>query len=126
MKDDLSPRGGSRGRLRNALVVAQVAVSLLLLVGAGLVIRSLESARTADAGFDASNVASVSLDLKPSGYDAHTGRAFYQTLLDTVRAQPGVESAALTAALPLTLVDNSSVDTVIEGRQPARARTCVS
>jgi len=118
MKDDLSPRGGSRGRLRNVLVVSQVAISLLLLVGAGLVIRSLESARTADAGFDPRNVASVSVDLRPSGYDGTRGRAFYQTLLDTVRAQPGVESAALTAGLPLTLVDNSSVDTVIEGHHP--------
>jgi predicted permease len=118
MKDDLSPRGGSRGRLRNVLVVAQVAVSLLLLVGAGLVIRSLESARSADAGFDARNVGSVSLDLKPSGYDGTRGRSFYQTLLDTVRAQPGVESAALTAALPLTLVDGNSVDALIEGHDP--------
>ena len=118
MKDDLSPRAGSRGWLRNALVVAQVAVSLLLLVGAGLVIRSLESARTADAGFDARNVASLSLDLKTSGYDDIRARAFYQTLLDTVRAQPGVEAAALTAVLPLTLVDGNSVDAVIEGRPP--------
>jgi len=118
MKDDLSPRGGSRGRLRNMLVVSQVAVSLLLLVGAALVIRSLESARTADAGFDPRNVGSVSLDLKPSGYDAIRGRSFYQTLLDTVRAQSWVESAALTAILPLTLVDSNSVDAVIEGHNP--------
>jgi predicted permease len=118
MKDDLSPRGGSRGRLRNVLVVSQVAVSLLLLIGAGLVIRSLESARTADVGFDARDVASVSFDLRPSGYDSTRGRAFYQRLLDTVRAQAGVESAALTATLPLTLVDGNSVDTVVEGYHP--------
>ena len=120
MKDDLSPRGGSRGRLRNVLVVSQVAVSLLLLVGAALVLRSLESARTADPGFDARNVASLSFDLRPSGYDAERGRAFYQRLLDTVRAQAGVESAALTASLPLTLVDGNSVDTVVEGYQPGQ------
>ncbi len=120
MKDDLSPRGGSRGRLRNALVVSQVAVSLLLLVGAGLVLRSLEAARTANTGFDSRNVASVSLDVKPSGYDEARGRAFYQQLLDTVRAEPGIESAALTAVLPLTLVDNISRDTAIEGRTPRK------
>ena len=120
MKDDLSPRGGSRGRLRNVLVVSQVAVSLLLLVGAGLVIRSLESARTANVGFDARNVASVSFDLRPSGYDATRGRAFYQRLLDTVRAQAAIESAALAASLPLTLVDTNSVDTVVEGYHPGQ------
>jgi predicted permease len=120
MKDDLSPRGGSRGRLRNVLVAAQVAVSLLLLVGAGLVIRSFEAARTAEVGFDARNVASVSFDLTPSGYDGIRGRAFYQRLLDTIRAQAGVESAALTAALPLTLVEGNSVDAVVENFQPLR------
>jgi macrolide transport system ATP-binding/permease protein len=115
MKDDLSPRGGSRGRLRNALVVAQVAVSLLLLVGAGLVIRSLESARTARIGFDPNGVASLSLDLTPSGYDAVRGRAFYQRLLDAISRQPGVESVALTATLPLSFVDSNAVTTDVDG-----------
>jgi macrolide transport system ATP-binding/permease protein len=117
MKDDLSPRGGSRGRLRNALVVAQVAVSLLLLVGAGLVVRSLEAAKTANTGFDSRNVASVSLDLQPSGYGETTGRELYKKLLDIVRIEPGIESAALAAQLPLTLVDGNSLDSVIEGRE---------
>jgi predicted permease len=116
MKDDLSPRGGSRGRLRNALVVAQVAVSLMLLVGAGLVVRSLEAAKTANTGFDSSNVASVSLDLQPSGYDEDAGRELYKRLLDHIRSEPGIESAAIAAQLPLTLVDGNSLDTVIEGR----------
>ncbi len=120
MKDDLSPRGGSRGRMRNALVVAQVAVSLLLLVGAGLVLRSLDAARRANTGFDERNVASVTVDVKPSGYDEVRGRAFYQELLDTVKAEPGVESAALASDLPLTLVDGSSSDTAIEGRPPRK------
>ena len=116
MKDDLSPRGGSRGRVRNALVVAQVAVSLLLLVGAGLVIRSLESARTAKTGFDSNHVASVSVDLTPNGYDATSGRVFYPAAArDDPRGRPGVESAALTAVLPLTLVDSNSVETEVEG-----------
>ena len=120
MKDDLSPRGGSRSRVRNGLVVAQVAVSLLLLVGAGLVLRSLESARTANVGFDARQVASVSIDLTPNGYDASRGREFYQRLLEAIRRQPGVESAALTGVLPLTLVDSNSVQTNVEGYAPRR------
>src|SRR6185436_9819735 len=120
MKDDLSPRGGSRGRLRDALVVAQVAVSLLLIVGTGLVVRSLRAAQTADTGFDARNVASLALDVKPSGYDEDRGRAFYQRLLDTARADPGVESAALASALPLMLVDGSSHALEIDGVPPQR------
>ena len=119
MKDDLSPRGGSRGRLRDTLVVAQVAVSLLLLVGTGLVVRSLRAAQTADTGFDARNVALVSVDVKPSGYDTERGRAFYQRLLDTVRADPDVESAAVASDLPLTLVEGSSHALEIDG-MPAR------
>jgi predicted permease len=120
MKDDLSPRGGSRGRLRDALVVAQVAVSLLLLVGTGLVVRSMRAAQTSDTGFDARNVASVSLDVKPSGYDDDRGRAFYQRLLDTVRADPDVESAALASQLPLTFVDNVSHGLEVDGVPPRR------
>ena len=56
IKADLSPRGPGRGRVRMALVVSQVAVSVLLLVGAGLVSRSLDATRQADPGFDASDV----------------------------------------------------------------------
>ena len=86
MKDDLSPRGGSRGRMRSALVVAQVAVSLLLLVGAGLVVRSLEAARTANVGFDERHVTAVTVDLRSSGYDE---RARTGVLRATARCTPG-------------------------------------
>jgi macrolide transport system ATP-binding/permease protein len=120
MKDDLSPRGGSRGRLRNVLVAAQVAVSLLLLVGAGLVMRSLEAARTANVGFDERQVAIALTELTSSGYDEDRGRIFYERVLDTLRAQPGTESAALASGLPLTLVDNVTSATVIEGRTAAK------
>jgi predicted permease len=105
MKDDLSPRGTPKGRLRAALVVSQVAVSLILLTGAGLVRRSLEAARHADVGFDARNVASVAIDVQPNGYDERRGRVFYEQFLDAMRAEPGIEAVSLAAALPLTLVD---------------------
>jgi predicted permease len=119
MKDDLSPRGGSRGRLRSALVVAQVAVSLLLLVGAGLVVRSLQAARTANVGFDERHVAVAMIDLQSSGYDEQRGRLFYEQLLDTLRAQPGNESVSAASALVLTLVDSTTANTVVEGRTAA-------
>jgi predicted permease len=118
MKDDLSPRTAPRGRLRATLVVSQVAVSLLLLIGAALVMRSLDLARNADAGFDARDVASVSLDIKPNGYDPARGRVFYEQLLDSLRDQPGIDSASLAASLPLTLVDGPSGTMGVERYQP--------
>ena len=118
MKDDLSPRGGSRGRFRAMLVVAQVGVSLLLLVGVGLVMRSVNAARNADGGFDQRRVAVLSLDVTPSGYDEMRGRVFYERLLDAVRAEPGVESASLAASLPLSLVDGPSQRISIERYVP--------
>ena len=120
MKDDLSPRGGSRGRVRSLLVAAQVAVSLLLLVGAALVMRSLDAARTANVGFDEQHVAVALVELNSSGYDEARGRVFFEQVLETLRAQPGNESAALASALPLTLVDNATSATLIEGRTAAK------
>ena len=70
----LTPIAGVEGSSR--LVSAQVAVSLLLLVGSGLVSRSLEAARQTDPGYDASHVTSVSIDVKQSGYDEARGRVF--------------------------------------------------
>lgn len=117
MKDE-SPRGAARGRLRSALVVAQVAVSLSLLVGAGLVTRSFIAARLADGGFDARQVSSVAVDLQPSGYDQKSGREFVTRLFDALAANPGVESASVAAFLPLTLVDSGSRRVTIEGHEP--------
>ena len=76
VNEDISPRGAAKGRLRSALVVSQVAVSMLLLVAAGLVAKSLGAARTADVGFDPDNVFSVRIDLRPNGYDEARGRVF--------------------------------------------------
>jgi putative ABC transport system permease protein len=115
INDGLSRRTGATGRFRAALVVSQVAVSMLLLVGAGLVARSLDAARAADAGFDATNVISIGLDLKPGGYDETRGRAFFDDLLSSIRAEPGVESATLAATHPMTLVDFGAQRVWVEG-----------
>ena len=115
INDGLSRRAGPRSRARAALVVVQVSVSMLLLVGSGLVARSLDAARAADLGFDATNVISIALDLKPSGYDEARGRAFFDDLLAAIRAEPGVESATLAANHPMTLVDSGAQRVWIEG-----------
>ena len=95
--------GGRRGRLRGALVVVQVAVSLLLLICAGLFLRSLQNASSIDPGFDADNLLVMSMDLQQQGYDEARGSNFSAQLLDRVRTVPGVVSAGLTDELPLGL-----------------------
>src|SRR6185295_7100245 len=100
-----SPRSTARGRLRSALVVAQVSVSLLLLVGAGLVTRTLEAAEQADRGYDADHVSAVTMDLKTNAYDEARGRVFYHQLLDASRSQPGIDASTLAMSTPLTFLD---------------------
>jgi predicted permease len=99
-------------------VVAQVAVSLVLLVGAGLVLRSYAAARGADGGFDATSVTALSFDLQPRGYDAARTRVFLDRLLDDLAAAPGVDSASLAMSLPLNLVDGATRAVTIEGYAP--------
>lgn len=120
MKDDLSPRGSTRGRFRTVLVIGQVSASLFLLVSAGLVNRSLEAARRADTGFDANQVISLTVDLRPSGYDDARGRLFYEAVLDRARNDRMVESATLAAWYPMSLVEPPGQKADVEGYQPRR------
>jgi predicted permease len=99
---DGSPHGGSaRSRLRNALVIAQVAACVVLLVGASLCLRSLLNARSIDPGFETHNAVAAGLNVETFGLDESRGREFYARLLDHVRALPGVRSASLADHLPL-------------------------
>lgn len=118
--NETTPRGTSRGRFRAALVVAQVAVSLLLLIGAGLVTRSFEAARSVNPGVDATNVAAVSIDVRQVAYDEPHGRAFYRQLLEAVRADPGIQSASLAAFTPLALIPTPSQWIVVDGYAAGR------
>jgi predicted permease len=94
--------GGRKRRLQKALVVTQVALSLVLLIGAGLSLRSLFNANRIDPGFRVQGVAKASFSPRLHGYNAEQSRQFFQQLLERVRALPGVESAALASHLPLT------------------------
>jgi putative ABC transport system permease protein len=80
INEDSAARGTARGGMRGGLVVAQVAVSLVLLVGSGLMSRSVEAARRAWPGFDARHVAAVDVDLTYNAYDPVRGRVFYRRL----------------------------------------------
>jgi len=87
--------------LRDVLVVAQIAVSLLLLVAAALLGRSLQGAQAIDLGFDADNTAMIEMQLDMIGYEDEQADVFQRQYLERVRALPAVESAALTQRFPL-------------------------
>jgi macrolide transport system ATP-binding/permease protein len=108
-----------RGRLRQGLVVAQVAVALVLLSSAALFVRSMREARRMDAGFSTRQGLMGAMDLMAAGYDRTRGRVVQQRLLDEVRAVPGVAAAALARRAPLTLTDSSDTGVQVEGYQPA-------
>jgi predicted permease len=91
------PRGA---RLRNTMVVAQVAVSLVLLVVAGLFVRTLQNAYAIDPGIATRDVLVARLDLGLQGYDTTRGQQFEDLLLRRLQALPGVQSAALALNLP--------------------------
>jgi putative ABC transport system permease protein len=115
INQDASPRGAGRGRMRAGLVVAQVAVSLLLLIGSNLVTRSLEAARRTNPGYDPSHATSLSLDLKQNGYDEKRGRLFYNRLMESVLSDPLTESATLAAYEPLAFLETPSRRMAIDG-----------
>jgi predicted permease len=110
--------GRTTGRLRNALVVGQVAVCLVLLVGATLFLRSFVAAQSLSPGFDAEPVVTASMDLFPSGYTGDRHREFQRRALEAVAAIPGVQSAAFGTRLPLGFGGNNSTGIGVEGYVP--------
>jgi macrolide transport system ATP-binding/permease protein len=121
LKDSAGGAGGRHGRarLRKGLVVAQVALSLLLLVSAGLFLRTLQHASRIDPGFDARQGLFAGLGVPTGRYDSTTGPAFYRQLLDRVEEVPGVARAALTTYVPLTIGGGSDMSVRVEGYEPA-------
>ena len=87
--------GGGHGRLRNALVVTQVALSLLLLIGAGLFLRSLKNLSNLGPGFSAERLVGFNIDPSLNGYTPQRLNSFYQQLTDNLGAIPGVKSVAV-------------------------------
>lgn len=117
--------------LRGSFVVVQVALCAVLLVGAGLLLRTLAAATRVPLGFDPDNALVISLDVSKSGYDSERGRQFQAQLLERVRQLPGVRSAALSRHVPvqeagmITTVELSSF-AAPRGRPPEVMFTPVS
>jgi putative ABC transport system permease protein len=120
LKEEGRSGGGGRttGRLRNALVVSQVAVCLVLLVGATLFLRSFIAAQALSPGFDADRVVTASMDMFPSGYTGERYRDFQRRTLEAVQALPGAQSAAFGSRLPLGFGGNNSTTVSIDGYTP--------
>jgi predicted permease len=103
LKDDaVGSRGGTRVTLRRWLVVTQVALSLLLLVGAGLFVRTLQNLRNVDLGFTNDRTTVIEIDPSRNGYRGQRLRDFYERLRSDVEHLPGVRSASLAALTPLS------------------------
>jgi predicted permease len=114
--------GRVRQRLRGALVVTEVALAAVLVIGAGLMIRSLAALGRIDLGFDPGHVLTLRVSVPQTRYDTpEKVVGFYRGLLERVRALPGVESAGAVRALPLaTSIGDWSLD--IEGYEEAPGR----
>ncbi|HYP02848.1 MAG TPA: ABC transporter permease [Pyrinomonadaceae bacterium] len=120
LKDDTGApevRGFGRFGLRNALVVLQVALSLVLLICAGLFMRSLRAASTADPGFNAENVLLTRMEMRGQKMGKEEGELFYRRVQEQVSALPGVRSAALAYIVPIS-GGGMRTNVWIEGYQP--------
>jgi macrolide transport system ATP-binding/permease protein len=102
-----SSEGPRRYLVRNTLVVAQVAGSLLLLIVAGLFIRSLGKARQIYLGFNPDHVVDMTIDVQPGGLNEQQGREFYRSLEERIRALPGVVSVSQAFSVPMGLITAS-------------------
>ncbi len=119
LKDAMGSIAGTGGSLflRKGLVAAQVALSFLLLFGAGLFVRSLQNLKAVDTGFrDLDNLVTFQLSPALNGYDAARTVHFYDQLLENIRASAGVKSAAL-ASVALLHGDEWDSSTAVEGHQ---------
>jgi putative ABC transport system permease protein len=106
LKEGGRATGGSSGLVRSALVVAEVALTLVLLVGAGLLVKSLWRVLEVNPGFNPSGVLTMQMTLPESEYsDAPRKIAFYRQLFERIRSLPGVESAGMINNLPMGGVD---------------------
>lgn len=108
-----SSAGVAQNRLRGVLVIAETSIALVLLVSAGLMIRTLYRLLSVDPGFQTDRILTTRLNLRPQYAKGPEIRAFWLQLLEGVRALPGVESAAVGTVVPLTF-DHSRTDITIE------------
>lgn len=119
LKDEGTGAHGRRGpTLRGALVMTQVAVSLMLLIGAGLFLRSLQARTAVDPGFGDEPAAVMSVQAPLARYTRDEARVFFRSLLDDISAMPGVTAVGMTGDLHLSSMNNMMMGIRVEGVEP--------
>jgi predicted permease len=121
LKDGSATGKRRRFELRDALVVVQVAVSIVLVVGGALMVRSLAAAGRVQLGYDGDRTAYLSLALEMSGYDRARAGKFMEAAVQRLQSVPQVEAVALTSRLPLSL-NNNGFGLYIDGHETADNR----
>ena len=108
---------GTRGRswVRSTLVLVQISLSFVLLVGAGLLIQSLQGVRNADPGFSTQGVLTTSVNLFTAGYDVRRAKIFQDELIDRLRGVAGVQASAFSRLTPFTYASYSSAPIAVDG-----------
>ena len=119
LKSEMGGVVGGHGKswIRSSLVLVQVSLSFVLLVGAGLLLQSLQRIRTSSPGFSTQGVLNTAVDLVGAGYDEQRAKNFQDELMERVLALPGVESAALARRTPLGYGTYSSTQIAVDGYQ---------
>ena len=118
LKGEFSLEPGGKNRLISTLVVAQTALSILLLISSGLFLRGLQAATSVDTGFEPENLLVASVDPGLQGYDRQRAEVFYRELEAGLRALPGVQAVGLARMVPLSL-NSSDRGVSIPGYEPA-------
>jgi putative ABC transport system permease protein len=116
--------GGARNLVRSALVVAEVALSIMLLVGSGLLVRSFMTLRETDAGFREEKLLTLQLSYRVGKEEGAKAVNFFRAVEEKVRALPGVQSAAVSNGVPL--LGSSETSFLIKGRPPTERAMTVS
>lgn len=121
LKADSSGVVGARGRawVRSGLVVFQVSLSFILLVGAALLLESLQKIRTTNPGFSTTSVAVTGISLVAAGYDIPRARTFQDELIHRLSGLPGIESAAFSGVTPLGYMTYPTSPIAVDGYQPS-------
>ena len=107
-----APAGSSRSRISSGLVVAQMALSIILLVGAGLFLRNLKAATAANKGFVSDHLLVAGVDPGLQGYDRARSEDFYRRLDERLVAMPGVRAVGFTSSVPLGFSENDNGVTI--------------
>ena len=113
--------GVRRARLRSVLIIAQAALSVVLLVGAGLFVRSLDKVQSVDLGMDIDHVLAATIDLQSVGYKRAERTNFFRAVLERVKRLPGVDDAVLAASVPLGMT--SAMSMIVPGRPDSIAHS---